>query len=589
MATEEAERGPGSAAVSPRRSSLPAAPSPPSDAPWNLRGSHRQPEVRRRSDQSLPPSPSPVSEGCCTHGNPRKVLYADCKREGSFLGRDFAKPPSAMPTALGMRMKGVSCAEARLAWRGPESSGAIARLIGKGPECSLGQLDGHDDNDDEAGASARQRTGSAHCACPVSRLQANGNHCPGSNPNSKSYTSHTHSPKSNQSLNVSTSHSSGSNPNRRSNINPAPSPGSNPNTKSTITLAHSAGSNSIPGSNKIPALSSCRANRRPRSRPTEHVHRHIRRSSLPVLMLASHKGSPTPPLVSPNGPSSEPGSLGSSPSSSPLPKHRPHNTYSSLERLNRRPRVTKSVCAGTLAIVRALPSGRPSEEVWRRVVHRGTTGSSEEQVWRVLQRLRVEGERLRVERLIGGASQRWSVSKVEGLQGGWGVNSVSSVVERLQMWRISRVEECLRGGGVSPGWRSVSGVEESLRGGGESPGWRRVSGVEECLRGGGESTGWRRVSGVEESLRGGGASPGWRNVSGVEESLRGGGVSPGWRRVSGVEARLRGGGASPGWRRVSGVEARLRGGGASPGCRRVSGMEERLQDGGASPGWGWGY
>jgi len=54
---------------------------------------------------------------------------------------------------------------------------------------------------------------------------------------------------------------------------------------------------------------------------------------------------------SPSGPSSEPGSLASSPSSSPLPQHRrhhphhhhrPHDGYSSLERLNRRPRVNKT-------------------------------------------------------------------------------------------------------------------------------------------------------------------------------------------------------------------------------------------------------
>ncbi|CAL8281840.1 unnamed protein product [Merluccius merluccius] len=191
-----------------------------------------------------------------------------------------------------------------------------------------------------------------------------------------------------------------------------------------------------------------------------------------MMPYLSFQGSPVP-LQSPSGPSSEPGSLVSSPSSSPLPKHRHHHNhhaqdgYSSLERLNRRPRVnktsleklflwrssldkessspkgseggscsgeeeeeeeegvavddvefvrnrregstvlvrrffknnqkmTKSVCTGTQAIVRALPSGRRSTEVWRWVVHRQTSGPSREQVRGVLERLRAEGERLSV-------------------------------------------------------------------------------------------------------------------------------------------------------------------------------------------------
>jgi hypothetical protein len=88
-----------------------------------------------------------------------------------------------------------------------------------------------------------------HCACPVSRLHANCNHSPGSNLN------------------------------RRSNVS----------TKSNMSPAHSPASNRSPLSNVSPAVGGCRANTRPRSRPTQHFHRHTRRSSLPAFMLASLK------------------------------------------------------------------------------------------------------------------------------------------------------------------------------------------------------------------------------------------------------------------------------------------------------------
>ncbi|KAM9716498.1 1-phosphatidylinositol 4,5-bisphosphate phosphodiesterase epsilon-1 isoform 3-T6 [Menidia menidia] len=194
--------------------------------------------------------------------------------------------------------------------------------------------------------------------------------------------------------------------------------------------------------------------------------RHIRRGSLPVSMLVFHKTSPI--LSSRSSPSSEPSSLASSPAGSPLSKHRQHHQnghisryrlkdgYSSLERLNRRPRadicsleklylgrasletaaltlgsslggtrgsssdevdgeslfddtefvrnrkerstvlvrrfyknnqkVTKSVCAGTKAIVRALPSGHISEEVWGIVVDRRFWHPNKEDCWPVLMR-----------------------------------------------------------------------------------------------------------------------------------------------------------------------------------------------------------
>ena len=115
------------------------------------------------------------------------------------------------------------------------------------------------------------------------------------------------------------------------------------------------------------------------------------------------------------------------------------------------------------------------------------------------------------------------------------------------------------GGGVSGGWRCVSGVEVSggvevsVGGGGVRGGWRCQWGVEVSVGGGGVSVGWRcqwggGVSGVEVCQWGGGVSGGWRCVSGVEVSVGGGGVSVGWRCVSGgVEV------CQWGWRCVSGV------------------------------------
>ncbi|KAF7653502.1 hypothetical protein LDENG_00082170 [Lucifuga dentata] len=208
--------------------------------------------------------------------------------------------------------------------------------------------------------------------------------------------------------------------------------------------------------------------------------RYIRRSSLPVFMLTSHK---TPSCHSSrSSPSSESNSLMSSPCSSPLSTHRRHHQnghqprfclndgYSSLERLNRRPRVykyslekvfprrgsletlttdgnrealpsrltktcsessssdkeeeegfldntdfvrnrkerstvlvrrffknnkkmIKSVCAGTRAIVRTLPSGRISEEAWEEVVYHRTWQPSKEEIWPMVM---CGGEDLRV-------------------------------------------------------------------------------------------------------------------------------------------------------------------------------------------------
>ncbi|XP_054454527.1 1-phosphatidylinositol 4,5-bisphosphate phosphodiesterase epsilon-1 isoform X2 [Anoplopoma fimbria] len=213
--------------------------------------------------------------------------------------------------------------------------------------------------------------------------------------------------------------------------------------------------------------------------PSKPNQRHIRRSSLPVSMLAFHKTSPC--RSSQCCPSSEPSSLMSSPCCSPLPKHRQHHQngrvhrhhlkdgYSSLERLNRRPRVnkcsleklfpkrvsleatratarndersssgvtrvcmegsssdegdgegllenaefirsrkarstvlvrrffknnqkmTKSVCTGTRAIVKTLPSGRISEEVWEVLVFHRIWHPSKKDIWPIVMRGIKEG------------------------------------------------------------------------------------------------------------------------------------------------------------------------------------------------------
>ncbi|XP_058477625.1 1-phosphatidylinositol 4,5-bisphosphate phosphodiesterase epsilon-1 [Solea solea] len=204
------------------------------------------------------------------------------------------------------------------------------------------------------------------------------------------------------------------------------------------------------------------------SRPLRPEQRHIRRRSLPVSMQAFQKMSPC--LLSQCSPSSEPSSLVSSPCCSPqtnrkhqngrLSRHHQKDGYSSLERLNRKPRVkkgsleklfvrresletvastlghggrshsggtrlssgdsssddcpldntdfvrnrkerstvlvrrffrnnqkvTKSVCTGTRAIVRTLPSGCISEHVWEKVIYRRIWKPTKEDMWPILTR-----------------------------------------------------------------------------------------------------------------------------------------------------------------------------------------------------------
>ncbi|XP_068439869.1 1-phosphatidylinositol 4,5-bisphosphate phosphodiesterase epsilon-1 isoform X2 [Clinocottus analis] len=238
------------------------------------------------------------------------------------------------------------------------------------------------------------------------------------------------------------------------------------NMSPNICCCHSHRSSSSPSSSPTHSPSLCPS-------PSQANQRHIRRSSLPVSMLAFHK---TPPcLLSQCSPSSEPSSVVSSPSGSPLPKRRQHHqngrihrhqlkdSYSSLERLNRKPRVqkcsleklfarrasfetmrstlrsdersssvtrncsggsssdegdgdglldnadfirnrkerstvlvrrffknnqkmTKSVCTGTRALVKTLPSGRISEEVWEVVVDQRIWRPSKKNVWPIVMR-----------------------------------------------------------------------------------------------------------------------------------------------------------------------------------------------------------
>ncbi|CAB1434449.1 unnamed protein product [Pleuronectes platessa] len=251
-----------------------------------------------------------------------------------------------------------------------------------------------------------------------------------------------------------------------------------PRCSCTVSNLHASSPRSTPSPNSSPAHSPHLS-----SRPSRPNQRHLRRSSLPVSMLPFSKTSPY--LSSQGSPSSEPASLSSSPCGFPLSHHnhqhrqnghiRRHHLkdgYSSLERLNRRPRVnkcslekmfrrrasleamtaalghverppaggtrhcsvgssseeedgeaslenmdfvrnrkerstvlvrrffknnqkvTKSVCTGTRAIVRTLPSGHISEEVWELVVHRRMCRPSKKEIWPIL--TRGVGEELRV-------------------------------------------------------------------------------------------------------------------------------------------------------------------------------------------------
>ncbi|KAM6964739.1 1-phosphatidylinositol 4,5-bisphosphate phosphodiesterase epsilon-1 isoform 1-T1 [Tautogolabrus adspersus] len=362
-----------SAAVLAQLASPPSIGSRPGREARNVKDSL---DGRRYSDQSwnFKPRSSPsllvYRKLSCDSG---KDTLLDEEYKFLDYGSKLSKEEKLCPEQLaGRRTKGIT--------------NNVPPLPGKGLEGSLCQLDTSAEGVD----ARRNRTGSTHCSCNMSSLKRS--------PHIYCYDS----PRS------------------------SPSPGSSPLTS--------------------PHLSPSRPRRR-----------HIRRSSMPVSMLAFHKTSAY--HSSQCSTCSEPSSLASSPCSSPLVSHRQHHQnghikrghpndgYSSLERLNRRPRVnkcslaklflrrasletmtstsnnerlspevmrtcsggsstdeedgdnlcddpefdrnrierstvlvrrffknnqkvTKSVCTGTRAIVRTLPSGCISEEVWELIVHR---------------------------------------------------------------------------------------------------------------------------------------------------------------------------------------------------------------------------
>ncbi|XP_076616405.1 1-phosphatidylinositol 4,5-bisphosphate phosphodiesterase epsilon-1 isoform X2 [Chaetodon auriga] len=399
MASEENQTQVGAAVLTQRAS-------PPSTGTRSSRHENNGQEVLRYSDQlrlskqRSSPSLLLYRKLSCDSGK-GTILQEECESldcASKLLSTEEKLYPEL---SAGKRIEGIT--------------NTVTQIPGKSSEGLVCQLD----TPGEGVEAGSNRTGSTNCSCTMSSLNASPNiHC-------------CHSP--------------------RSSLSPSP--------------VHS------------PRLSSSP------SRPNQ---RHIRRSSLPVSMLAFHK---TSCLSCWSIPSSEPNSLVSSPAGSPLPKHRQHHQnghmrqlkdgYSSLERLNRRPRVkkgsleklflrrasletmtatlrshersssratrncnrsssssssdegdveglldntefirnrkerstilvrrftknnqkvTKSVCTGTRAIVKTLPSGRISEEVWDMVVHRRTWRPTKKDIWPVLKR--GVGEEFRVCREI---------------------------------------------------------------------------------------------------------------------------------------------------------------------------------------------
>ncbi|XP_023281807.1 1-phosphatidylinositol 4,5-bisphosphate phosphodiesterase epsilon-1 [Seriola lalandi dorsalis] len=400
MATEENQTQVG-AVVLAQRASPPSTGSRPSR---EVRHANDSQEIRRYSDQLLQSK---------QRSSPSLLLYRKLSCDsgkGTILDEEYG--------CLDYSSKLLSteeklCPEVSAGKRIERIANTVTPIPGKSSEGSPCQLDTPREGVD----AGRNRTGSTRCSCTLSSLYMSPN------------TSSCHSPRS------------------------SPSPNSSP--------VHS------------PCLSSS---------PSRRIQRHIRRSSLPVSMLASHK--PSPHHSSRCSPSSEPSSLVSSPCSSPLTNHHQHHQnghirqqhlkdgYSSLERLNRRPRVnkcsleklflrrtsletmtttfghserspsgvirscsggssseeidaegpldntefvrnrkerstvlvrrffknnqkvTKSVCTGTRAIVRTLPSGRISEEVWEVVIHHRIWQPSKKDMWPIL--IHGVGEEFRV-------------------------------------------------------------------------------------------------------------------------------------------------------------------------------------------------
>uniref|UniRef100_A0A8C4HFJ3 Phosphoinositide phospholipase C n=1 Tax=Dicentrarchus labrax TaxID=13489 RepID=A0A8C4HFJ3_DICLA len=351
MATEENQTQVG-AAVLAQRASPPSAGSRPSRESRHASNSQ---EVQRHSDQlwqskqRSSPSLLLYRKLSCDSGK-GTILdeESECLDYSSEVLRTeeklYPEPPA------GKRIEGLT--------------NTVTPIPGKSSEASPCQLDTSGEGVD----AGRNRTGSTHCSCTMSSLYMSPNiYC-------------CHSPRS------------------------SPSPSSSP--------VHS------------PLIS---------SRPSRPKQRHIRRSSLPVSMLAFHK------VI--KEVASKLCTFGCSTKAELCALK---YGYSSLERLNRRPRVnkcsleklflrrgdgeglldstefirnrkarstvlvrrffknnqkvTKSVCTGTRAIVKTLPSGRISEAVWEVVVYRRTRRPSKKDVWPIL--MRNGGKELRVYREI---------------------------------------------------------------------------------------------------------------------------------------------------------------------------------------------
>ncbi|KAK1881442.1 1-phosphatidylinositol 45-bisphosphate phosphodiesterase epsilon-1 [Dissostichus eleginoides] len=328
MSTEENQTQVGSVVLA-QRASPPSSGSRP-----NRETRHDSQEVWRYSDQSW---------NSKQRSSPSLLFYRklSCDSEkGPILDKEYdcLDYSSKLQPSAGKRIEGVTNTVTLI----PEKSS-------EGSPCQL-------DTSGEGVDAGRNRTGRTPCSCPLSSLQT--------------------------APNIYCCHSRRSSPNPSSSSSPVQSP----------RRCHS---------------------------PSQHHRRHVRRSSLPVSMLAFNKMSPY--LSTRCTPSSEPSSLASSPCNSPLPKHRQDhqnghthhiskNYEDDLEERrevtlrkfirNRKERstvlvrrfcknnikVTKSVCTGTRAIVRTLPSGRISEEVWDVVFTHRIWKPSKKDLWPILTR-----------------------------------------------------------------------------------------------------------------------------------------------------------------------------------------------------------
>uniref|UniRef100_A0A3B4VIV0 Phosphoinositide phospholipase C n=1 Tax=Seriola dumerili TaxID=41447 RepID=A0A3B4VIV0_SERDU len=339
MATEENQTQVG-AVVLAQRASPPSTGSRPSR---EVRHANDSQEIRRYSDQLLQSK---------QRSSPSLLLYRKLSCDsgkGTILDEEYGCLDYSSKL---LSTKEKLCPEVSAGKRIERIANTVTPIPGKSSEGSPCQLDTPGEGVD----AGRNRTGSTRCSCTLSSLYMSPN------------TSSCHSPRSSPSPNCSPVHS--------------------------------------------PCLSSS---------PSRRIQRHIRRSSLPVSPLTNHHQHHQ------NG---------------HIRQQHLKDGYSSLERLNRRPRVNKcsleklcsggsssdeidgegpldntefvrnrkerstvlvrrffknnqkSVCTGTRAIVRTLPSGRISEEVWEVVVHHRIWQPNKKDMWPIL--IHGVGEEFRV-------------------------------------------------------------------------------------------------------------------------------------------------------------------------------------------------